>query len=166
MKRPTLKITPKFIILFISALLLFSACGNYKKTVTTGSSINNTPKILFLNYSIENTSNGNKTIQFINKKIVDGKLKNNSLQPIETGTEDDLILTVLDKKSKTLNHILIKNPLIKRIEYIDDAKNFKTKTIKSDKGQFSIRLQLKSNAKYITISNFAKNEPLIKTQIN
>ena len=65
-----------------------------------------------------------------------------------------------------LNQILIKNPLVKSIEYVDDSKNFKTETIKTDKTQFSIRLQLKSNTKYITISNFAENDPLIKTQIN
>lgn len=149
-------------------LSIFIGCKTSKSISSNPSEIEiqSTPKILFLNYSIENTSNGNRAIQFINKKIVDGKLKNNTDLSVKNGIEGDLIFNELDKKSKVLNQTLIRNPLVRHVEYIDDSKNFKTKTIASDKMQFSIRLQLKSNTKYVTISNFAENEPLIKTQIN
>ncbi|WP_298555436.1 hypothetical protein [uncultured Algibacter sp.] len=149
-------------------LSFFSGCKN-SKTISENQSkkeIQTTPKILFLNYSIEKTSNVKRSIQFINKKIVEGKLKPNRLDSLENGIKGDLIFTELDKKSKVLNQILIKNPLIRTVEYLDDSKQFQTKIIKSDKTQFSVRLQLKSDTKYITISNFAKNDPLIKTQIN
>lgn len=128
--------------------------------------IENSSKILFLNYNIELTSSGHRTIQFINKKIVDGKLKSNPYQTIDHGITGDLIFTEFDKKSKVLNKLLIKNPLVRTVEYLDDSKRFQTKIIKSDETQFSIRLQLKNSTKYITISNFADNEPLIETQIN
>lgn len=158
--------TYKINLLLLICLSLFFGCKNSKSISSNPSEIERTPKILFLNYSIENTSNGNRVIQFINKKIVDGKLKPNQFESIENAIVGDLIFTELDKKSKVLNQILIKNPLIRRIEYVNDSKNFKTKTIKSDKMQFSIRLQLKNTTKYVTISNFAETEPLIKTQIN
>ena len=144
----------------------FYGCKNSKAISENQSEIQGVSKILFLNYSIEKTSNGKRVIQFINKKIVDGKLKPISFESIENGIVGDLIFTEFDKKSKVLHQLLIKNPLFKTIEYVDDSKNFKTETIKSDKTQFSIRLQLNSNTKYITISNFAENDPLIKTQIN
>ena len=144
----------------------FYGCKNSKAISENQSEIQGVSKILFLNYSIEKTLNGKRTIQFINKKIVDGKLKPIPFESIENGIVGDLIFTEFDKKSKVLHQLLIKNPLFKTIEYVDDSKNFKTETIKSDKTQFSIRLQLNSNTKYITISNFAENDPLIKTQIN
>ena len=147
-------------------LSFFSGCKNSKSISENQSEIDGAPKILFLNYSIENTSSGNRVIQFINKKIVDGKLKPIQFDSVENGVVGDLIFTELDKKSKMLNQILIKNPFAKTVEYVDDSKNFKTKTIKLDKTQFSIRLQLKNNTKHITISNFVGNEPLIKTKIN
>jgi len=150
---------------FLIATCIFSSCGNQKNLESTKNSIDSSPKIIFLNYSIEETKNGKRTIQFINKKIVDGKLKENPSESIENGTAGDLIFSELNKKSKVLNQILIKNPLVRQVEYLDNLKQFQTKTITSDKMQFSIRLQLKSNTKYITISNFAKNKPLIKTQI-
>ena len=87
-------------------------------------------------------------------------------EPIENAVVGDLILKELDSKLKTINKILIKNPLLKTIEYVDDTKQLQTKTIHLNKTQFSIRLQLKNNTKYITISNFAENDPLIKTKIN
>ena len=157
--------TYKACLLLLVCLSFFSGCKTNKNVFTNPSEIESSPKILFLNYNIENTLNGNRTIQFINKKIVDGKLKNNSHLLIENGIAGDLICTELDKKSKVLNQILIKNPLVRAFEYINDSKQLQAKIIKLDKTQFSIRLQLKSNTKYITISNFAKNHPLIKTKI-
>ena len=76
------------------------------QVVQNQSEIESSPKILFLNYNIENTLNGNRTIQFINKKIVDGKLKNNSYLAIENGVSGDLICTELDKKSKKKSYII------------------------------------------------------------
>lgn len=152
--------------IFLIATCLFSSCGNQKNLETVNTSIVGTPKIIFLNYSIEETLQGKRNIQFINKKIVDGKLKSKQYEPIKNGKEGDLILRELDENLKELHKIRVINPLIKTIEFIDESKNFKTKVIKLDKTQFTVRLQLQNSTKYITISNFAENKPLIKTQIN
>lgn len=148
--------------------MLFSiiGCKSGKSTSNTLSQTKNEPKILFLNYTIEKTDNNRRVVSLINKKIVDGKLKPQTFHAIENGKAGDLVFTELNKSSKTLNQILIKNPLVKHMEYVDDSKQFQKTIIKSDKMQFSIRLQLKNNTKYITISNFASSEPLIKTKIN
>lgn len=147
-------------------LPVFLGCKNSKQSFENQTEIESTPKILFLNYVIEKTLDNKRKIEFINKKIVDGKLKNIAFEPIGNAVDGDLIFSELDSKLKTINKILIKNPLVQTIEYVDDAKQFQTKTLDLDKSQFSIRLQLKNATKYITISNFAENEPLIKTKIN
>jgi hypothetical protein len=145
---------------------VFLGCKNSKQSFENQTEIESTPKILFLNYAIEKTLDNKRKIEFINKKIVDGKLKNITFEPIGNAVDGDLIFSELDSKLKTINKILIKNPLVQTIEYVGDAQQFQTKTIDLDKTQFSIRLQLKNATKYITISNFAENKPLIKTKIN
>ncbi|WJJ97546.1 hypothetical protein [Algibacter luteus] len=156
----------KITILLLVLLPVFLGCKNSKQSFENQTEIESTPKILFLNYVIEKTLDNKRKIEFINKKIVDGKLKNIAFEPIGNAVDGDLIFSELDSKLKTINKILIKNPLVQTIEYVDDAKQFQTKTLDLDKSQFSIRLQLKNATKYITISNFAENEPLIKTKIN
>ncbi|SFC82789.1 hypothetical protein [Algibacter pectinivorans] len=157
-------IKPKYLLLSFILVFLFVSCKSHKNS--TYNSIDNTPKILFLNYSIIESSNGARTIQFNNKKIVNGKIKRNDLELLENGVEGDLIFTELNSKSKIINQMLIKNPLIKNIEFVNESKKFQTQVVKLDKTQFSIRLQLKNETKLITISNFATNNTLIKTQIN
>ena len=59
----------KLILLFSSALILFSACGNYKNTTTTKNTIEHSPEIIFLYYSIDQALSGKRNIQFINNTI-------------------------------------------------------------------------------------------------
>ncbi|KAA5828123.1 hypothetical protein FPF71_04620 [Algibacter amylolyticus] len=159
------KATYKITILLIVMLCLFFGCKSSNSSFKDGTVINGSPKVLFLNYTIEKDLNRNRTIQFINKKVVEASLKKQTILPIDQGVEGDLILSELNKRSKIVKQQLIKNPLARPIEFVDDSKKFKTEVIKTDKAQFSIRLQLQNSTKYITISNFAKNTPLIKTQI-
>ena len=152
----------------LTVLWLFVSCGSNKNIAIVESSIKSEPKIIFLNYNIKKVSDESRIVQFVNKKEVNGKLKktNNT----EEGVIGDLICTQLDKNSNTLQHFVIKNPLVKNIEYVNDYQSFKIKQINLDSAQFSVRLQLKSNTKYISISDFnnTKNHanPLIKTTIN
>jgi long-subunit acyl-CoA synthetase (AMP-forming) len=152
-------------ITLLIVLLIFLGCKSAKNVSNQSSQIENEPKILFLNYNIKKTAEGKRQITYINKKITNGKIKQNPFEPIENGIQGDLIFTEINKKEKVISEGLIKNPLIKKIEYVDESKHFKTKVIDFDEIQFSIRLQSTNDTKYITISNFAKNEPLIKTQI-
>ena len=152
-------------IAFIFICFLIS-CGGSKKTQPYESEIDVDPKIIFLSYSISRDENDKKSIQFLNQKTVEGKIKIKSSESVNNGVEGDLICSQLNKKSKTVNTSLVKNPLFKTIEFVDDSKNFQTKTINTNKTQFSVRLQLNSSTKYITISNFADKATLIKTKIN
>ena len=168
LKLKTEHIKPKTYLPLLCVLWFLMSCGSHKNMATQESSIESSPKIIFLNYNIKKTADDKRSIKFINKIVTDGKLKKTDV--LEDGIIGDLVCTQLDKNSNTLQRFIIKNPLVKNIEYIDESNSFQNKKIDLDSAQFSLRLQLRPNTKYIAISNFSTSEnpkkPLIKTNIN
>ena len=152
-------------VFLLIGLSLCLGCKSSKNTSGNLSQIQNEPKILFLNYSIKKTAEGKRKITFINKKITNGKIKQNPFEFTENGMLGDLVFKELNKKKQIIHEALIRNPLVKKMEYVDEHKQFKTSVVDFDEIQFSLRLQLKSSTKTITISNFGETEPLIITQI-
>jgi len=59
-------------IALLITLFVALGCKSSKNTSYTLSQIENEPKILFLNYSIAQADNGERSIKFINKKITCG----------------------------------------------------------------------------------------------
>lgn len=145
-------------------------CASKQSLTTNTDKIEITPKIIFLNYTINKTSDGNRTIRFINKIVTEGKLKNHNNKSVETGVSGDLQLFQLDKKSNILQSTIIKNPFTKTFEYVDESKSFQMKKIDLDSSRFSVRLQLRPNTKYISIHGIGdsknKTKRLIKTKLN
>jgi hypothetical protein len=155
-----------FIITFILCCFTVSCGSVNNKKKYESEDIDKNPKIIFLTFSISQDKNGNRTVEFVSQKTVNGKIKTRASKSIENGKLGDLVFNQLDKKSNLINSFLITDPLNKIIEFVDESKQFQTKTINATKTQFSLRLQLKNTTKYITISNFAEKRPLIKTKIN
>lgn len=127
-----------------------------KQVLTEKESIaHSEPKLLFLNYKIAKTTNDEKTIILINHKVTDGKLKNTSLieEKLNLG---DLEYNLLDKSLNEIEKKSVKNPLVKIVEYINDLGNFEKRIIDLDSAQFSLRLQLPNNAKYIVIKELTQ----------
>lgn len=162
--------TPNIIIvkiLFIIIVLGLSSCGS-KKIVDTNNDIY-PPKLIFLNYNIEKLENGEKSVRFINKVIADGELKRHSNKYLENGVTGDLQCNQLDKNSNTLQMVIIKNPLKKTFESLNDSLSFERKTVELKNTSFSIKLQLKPNTEYITIDEIIKSKktskPLIRTKL-
>jgi hypothetical protein len=150
-------------------LCLFFSCGANKNNTNTVSTVESNPKIIFLNYSIKKTSYTDKKISLTNKTITEGRLKN-SLNYNKNTVPGDLECLQLDKKSNVLQSDIIKNPLVKNIEYLDNSKAFKRKQIEVDSTKFTLRLQLNPNTAYISINEInglkKENKPLIKTKLN
>lgn len=146
---------------------LFS-CGSKKNTPPSLKNIELTPELVFLNYTINKTSNGQRTISFINKTITDGRLKNTNHK--KTGLIGDLKCTQIDKDSIEIEYIIVDNPLLKIIEYINDSLIFERKKIELNKASLSLRLQLNSKTESIVISeiidSLQNSRPLITTKIN
>ena len=133
-----------FPFLFIS-LMVWPSCTvthSNAKAGTNREEFTVAPKIAFLNYSIkQNQSNGAPEIRLINKKIVEGKLKINNIEP-EIVKPGDLKCIMLDKHLYPVDSILVPDPLNVTVESVNDNNLFFKKEIVKDSAQFSIRLQL------------------------
>lgn len=161
---------PKIIAFFKLYPLLFCvviavSCGTNKEVAPSKktSEVKDIPKIVFLNYSIKKNKNGDKTVALLNSKKVEGKLKHQKKILDKNPNLGDLVCVQLDGASATLSQQLIKNPLQKRVEYVDESKHFKVAEMELDSAEFSVRLQLYPETQYIVING--EQRPLLLTKI-
>jgi hypothetical protein len=136
-------------------LIVVISCAVKKEAIQNDAEITFQPKLLFLNYEISKTDNGAKKIELISQKITEGKLKKTTKKNYETRL-GDLECITLDKNLNQIGSYAVKNPLKKIMEYINDLGNFEKKIFELDSAQFSIRLQLQSDVKYIRIYELTK----------
>lgn len=156
------------LIIFLILLVLLS-CGVKKNSPQENVALEKNPKLIFLNYTISKKENEEKSIEFINKIVADGKLKNDSRNYLKYGTIGDLKCTQLDENSNTLQTFFIKNPLVKVFEFVNDSLIFEKKQVNLASTELSLRLQLNSKTKSILISeiidSLQNNKTLIKTEL-
>ena len=144
-----IKTIGKAILLVFLTILISCVSKKNMKVEATNQEVH--PKLIFLNYSISKESNGKNTITFLNKTITDGKLKSDNNKYIKTGTVGDLECLQLNKDSKEIASVTLKNPLSKHIEFINDSLIFENKKVELSKATFSLRLQLDKQTKFIAI---------------
>ncbi|MDO6760875.1 hypothetical protein Q4566_11740 [Tamlana sp. 2_MG-2023] len=156
----------KIIAILLVALGFVQACKTAKTEIPIATTIEENPKIIFLTYSISEAPSGERSMQFVSQKIVDGSLKNNSDRSVQNAVDGDLICLQFDEQSNIISRSLIKNPLKKSIESLNESKSFEMQSINLNKTKFSTRIALKSQTRNITISNFANSKNLISTKIN
>ncbi|WP_100616292.1 hypothetical protein [Confluentibacter citreus] len=159
------------IFLLLSLIALHISCAAKKNIVANEIIIEALPpKLIFLNYTISQDANGDKHIQFVNKIITDGKLKNNTEAYFKTGAVGDLKCSQLDKDSLEIKTVIIENPLSKIMEYVNDSLIFESKKIELKSAPLSLRLALHDKTKYITISHIIdslqNSRPLITTKLD
>ncbi len=137
-----------------------------KQTINTTISNN---KIIFLNYSISKNDNGNKKIELISKIIAEGKIKKNSNKFISEGNTGDLQCIQMDDSNTPLKSVILKNPLSKIIEYVNESKALEKRKIETNETPFSLRIQLEPKTKFIVINEIVepnnKTNHLITTKI-
>lgn len=156
---------------FILSIIIFAciSCGSYETAMAPkeADKSKQTPKIVFLNYTIKKDKFGKKTVDLLSYKKVDGTLKGQKKKIEANGNTEDLICSQFDASSFTLSQQLIKNPLKKEIEYVDETKNFKVARMELDSAEFTVRLQLYPETKYITINyTDAQKSPLSLTKVS
>ncbi|KJD31512.1 hypothetical protein PK35_13940 [Tamlana nanhaiensis] len=161
-----LKPTSFAISSYFIALIVVS-CGVKKQSIKPKTETVSAPaKLVFLNYSVKKTDDISKKIRFINTIVTNGSVKKKSEQDLSEGKSGDLICSQLDKHSNILHRILVKNPLSKLIEYADEDRKLQLKKVDLDSAQLSLRLQLKPETKYISISDFKTKKTLLVTNLN
>lgn len=149
-----------------------SSCTAYRKSPAAESDTANaeTSRIVFLNYSIVNdAAMGNYKIRFINQIITDGKIKDSNSRTHKPEI-NDLEYLVLDGESKLMSRKYFANPLNKAMEYVTEEGQLAVKFMQLDSAQFSLRIQLEPNAKYIVLEKYTgndtKNIHLLTTEIH
>lgn len=153
----------------ISILVSCSPARHTHNSEQDGNNVGDHPKILFLDYQItRDSTRTNYTAQLINMIITEGSIKDvmqKSFQP----ENNDLKLLVLDKNHQAMIHHHIPNPLDKSVEYVNDAGQFERKMIHLDSAQFSVRLQIESDAESILLNRIHDEDKegtlLLKTTI-
>lgn len=159
------------IFLLLSLLALHISCAS-KKNITVNETVHEALplKLIFLNYTISQDANGKKNIQFINKIITDGTLKNNTETYLQTGAVGDLKCSQLDKDSVEIKTVIIQNPLFQVIETVNDSLIFENKKIELNRAPLSLRLALHDKTNYITVSEIVdslqNSRPLITTKLD
>lgn len=151
---PKLNFYKHLIILSAIAAVLCNCGANKSASATKAQAkavLHQTPKIVFLNYSLKKDSYGNKTAKLISSKKVDGTLKNQKKKLQSKGNSEDIICTQFNANSKTIAEVLIKNPLKKKLEYVNESKTLKTALIELDSTQFTVRLQLYPETNHIKL---------------
>ncbi len=154
----TLQISKKALILISVIFLLFMGACKAKKDSSA-------PRIVFINYKIAKDSNGTTKIEFMNTIIAEGKLKGeiNSKKNPEYG---DLKVIQANAKLEPILSIILSNPLVKNVEYLNESGGFQRKIIVLESAEFSVRTQLNARTKFIIIEEINKeNKQLIKTKL-
>jgi hypothetical protein len=141
-------------------ILNFQSCTVSKQNTPKNYSSNeNNPRMVFLNCSITFDSiRQEHEVSLINKIITEGRTKKTALHS-KTPVSGDFNYNLLDKDQLVISQTYIPNPLYKKIEYIDKIGHLGKKEIRLDSTQFSLRIPLIPDAKYVSFE--LNNKPLL-----
>ena len=155
---------PKTVFLMLFALVCIS-CATKTSLVQNAEVPESDPKLIFLNYRVSQNSKGQKSIEFIDKKIVNGKLRNSDSKYIKSGVPGDLVCTQLSENKTLITEQTISNPLLKTIEFTTDSFNFKKRNVSIKQAPLNLRIQLNTSTKFIRIKEVIDSLQNTKTLI-
>jgi len=155
--------------LLVVSILSCNAPKNTYNSDSRDSVAEETSRILFLDYQITRDSiSKTYDAQLVSMIIKEGTIKDDQ-KKISQAEMDDLELLILDSNEHTMVQRFIPNPLDRSVEYVNDAGQFERKMIHLDSTQFSIRLQVESEASSILLNRYTGNNNegtlLLNTQI-
>jgi len=144
-------------------LLCFWSCKNSKSLAET-EGLYKSNKVVFVNYKLFRLANGKRQLSYLNHTIKEGRLKR--FTTTTPGKPNDLICIQYNNRYRKLHSVLIKDPLRKIMEHIDDEKQLQTQVLELDEAFFSVRMQLHPQTRFIAVRNFSEEENLMETPIN
>ncbi len=143
--------------------MLCLSCAGKKQAVHYSVGLETSNSIIFLNYKMNKLTDGKREVEYLNHVMREGRLKKHF---DEVGQEGDLEVVQLDKKNRVLSRMIIKNPLKKTLEFVDESKEFQTKTLHLDEAPFSVRMQLHPETRVISVKPFSEDKTLNQTKID
>lgn len=143
-------------LIYIILLILLTGCTSQKENIDgkTNSDINVSvaPKIIFLNCLVSKNLDETIKVKLVNKIITEGNLKRHN-QNTAPYVEGDYKCIQLDMNSLPIDSLYISNPLITNIEYAGASGILNKKRIELDSADFSIRMQLDLQTKFIILKS-------------
>ena len=156
-------------LILISVLISCNPPRNTYSSDPQGSKVEETSRILFLDYQLTRDSATNTyEAQLISMIIRKGTIKD-TRHNTSLAEKDDLEILVLDRNQQIMIHHHIPNPLDKSVEYVNNAGQFERQMIHLASTQFNIRLQVESDASSILLNRIIDDDTegtlLLNTQI-
>ena len=106
-------------------------------------------KIMFLTFKISKVKNGDDfQIQLLDKKIVNGKIKN---EKVHSHTPDKLVFSILDAQQQLAKSLEIDNPLSTSIESFEPDGTIHRHVATQESSEFIVRFQYASQMKKLTL---------------
>ena len=112
---------------------------------------NQAQKILFITLeALNDSASGKIRIKITQQQVVDGYLKSgsNSNAGITTGSWS---IKLLNSNSKTINTIVVNNPLIKNVEYAGENGQLGNRTIQLTRAEIPLRLNYNTTISLISV---------------
>ena len=154
------------LIIMISALIFFSCkaskinTSNDISNIEIENEIEHQPIIVFVNCSLVfDTVRNEHNLSLINKIIVEGKIKETS--EFEDNGKKDFGYCVLNKNALIILKKYMPYPLEQTVEYVDQWNNLQKKDIRLEEVQFSLRIPLTTEAKYISFFDRQEKQLLL-----
>jgi len=133
-------------------MIFMNACKSQQPVTNKENYIPVQPKLLFLTYNLSKTSKGDLEANLVSKIIVDGKLKEPHVENLNSQSETILCVQT-NKNLISMQRMVLENPLVKIVEYVDGSGQLRKKRIELDSTQFSVRMQLHSQSKFILLKH-------------
>lgn len=139
---------PSWILLLAS--LAFYCCHSARHTYQPlEPQATESPKMIFLSFSIQADSSGKNIISLISKKEVDGATK---VKPQVTASPNHLIISLLDKSGGTKGEEVIEHPLLREVEYTNEKNEFTSKALNLKNAEFFVRMKLPESADRVQVT--------------
>ena len=143
-------------------ILSCSAAGNSVSGQNTSNQVKTAPQVLFINLTMDKDEASQVKAELINKIITNGRIKGkkDSSYRIENA---EYLCVQYDQKSTPLDSLIMDDPFVKNVEYINSQGAFERKRIELDSSQVSLRMQLTDQTKYVGILH--KNQIIAKIEL-
>lgn len=141
------------LLFFAFPFLLFSCKTAQQTTLNNSVEIQESPKLLFLNYHIKKEGQGYH-VELINNIITEGKLKKTNNSVPKPG---DIECLLLSKNKSVLNKLIIEHPFIKHFETMGEDGSLQSKQIEFQEIDLPIKMQFPPEAEFIVLYLISEN---------
>jgi hypothetical protein len=171
MKAPHYKYT--FFLQLLLCFFLVSANSSCSRKQAMSSSSNNEktatdePRLLYLTLeSIIDSVTGNPNMKIIQQQLASGQIKGVAHTESKPGNWQ---ISLLDKKGKRIDSLIMENPHLQDMEYVDNKGEFAIRKIQYIRTEVPLRFNYSSALKEIEVIELKggfKNKPLFRSTLN